>query len=72
MLDRMLHRSYVPAPRLFDFVEDFWLCDDYKPRRLRKRILPSGATELVINVRDEELRIYDRVHPGRTTSDANR
>jgi hypothetical protein len=70
MLDRMLHRSYVPAPRLFDFVEAFWLCDDYKPRRLRKRILPSGAT--VINVRDEELRIYDRVHPGRTTSDANR
>ena len=72
MLVRMLRRSYVPAPRLFDFVEDFWLCDDYRPRRLRESILPSGATELVINLRDEELRIYSRVQPGRTTSDADR
>jgi AraC-like DNA-binding protein len=64
MLDGMLFRSYVPAPPVADFVEDFWLYDDYRPRHLREHILPSGTTELVINLRDDELRIYDRVRPG--------
>src|SRR5262249_26814154 len=64
MLDGMLFRSYVPASPLSAFVEDFWLYDDYRPRHLRERILPSGTVELVINLRDDELRIYDRVRPG--------
>ncbi len=60
----MQHRSYVPGPPLSAFVEDFWLYEDYRPRHLRERILPSGTIELVINLRDDELRIYDRVRPG--------
>jgi len=64
MLDGMLFRSYVPASPLAAFVEDFWLYDDYRPRHLRERILPSGTVELVINLRDDQLRIYDRVRPG--------
>jgi AraC-like DNA-binding protein len=60
----MLFRSYVPASPLSAFVEDFWLYDDYRPEHLRERILPSGTVELVINLRDDELRIYDRVRPG--------
>jgi len=63
MLDGMLFRSYVPATPLSTFVEDFWFYDDYRPRHLRERILPSGTVELVINLRDDELRIYDRVRP---------
>jgi hypothetical protein len=60
----MLSRSYTPASPLADFIEDFWLYDDYRPPHLKERILPSGTTELVINLRDNELRIYDRVRPG--------
>jgi len=60
----MRFRSYVPAPPLAAFVEDFWLYEDYRPRHLMERILPSGTTELVINLREDELRIYDRVRPG--------
>jgi AraC-like DNA-binding protein len=60
----MLYRSYTPASPLADFIEDFWLYDDYRPAHLRERILPSGTTELVINLRDNEFRIYDRVRPG--------
>ena len=60
----MLHRSYTPASPLADFIEDFWLYDDYRPEHLKERILPSGTVELVINLRDNEFRIYDRVRPG--------
>src|SRR5262245_3827266 len=64
MLGGMLYRSYAPASPLAEFVEDFWLYDNYRPRHLRERILPSGTVELVINLRDDQLRIYDRVRPG--------
>ena len=64
MLDCVLFRSYSPAPPLSDFIEDFWLYEGYTPRHLRERILPSGTVELVINLRDDELRIYDRVRRG--------
>ncbi len=60
----MLYRSYTPASPLADFIEDCWLYDDYRPAHLRQRILPSGTTELGINLRDNEFRIYDRVRPG--------
>jgi len=60
----MLYRSYIPASPLADLIEDFWLYDDYRPRHLRDRILPSGTVELVINLRQNELRIYDRTRPG--------
>jgi AraC-like DNA-binding protein len=63
-LDGMLYRSYTPASPLTHFIEDFWLYDDYEPRHLKERILPSGTVELVINLRDNELRIYDRMRPG--------
>jgi AraC-like DNA-binding protein len=58
----MLFRSYIPAPPLRDFITDFWLYDDYTPRHSSERILPSGTLELVINLREDELRIY---HPER-------
>jgi hypothetical protein len=61
----MVHRSCQPFSPLSDLVEDFWLYADYTPRHLNERILPSGTAELVLNLRDDERRIYDRVRPGR-------
>lgn len=63
-LKGLLHRTHTPASPLADFIEDFWLYDEYEPRHLKERILPSGTVELVINLRDNELRIYDRARPG--------
>jgi hypothetical protein len=39
----MLHRSYHPGPPLSEFVEDFWLYDDYWPRHFKERFKPGGA-----------------------------
>ena len=60
----MLYGAYSPASPLSELVEDFWLYDGYTPRHLKERILPSGTFELVINLRDDELRIYDRERIG--------
>jgi AraC-like DNA-binding protein len=61
----MLHRSYIPALPLGDFVDNFWFFDDYVPPFLKECILPSGTIEMVINLRDDELRIYDPLQPER-------
>lgn len=66
ILKPMRYCSYAPAPPLSDFVERFWLCSDAPPHR-RERILPSGTIELVINLLDDEIRIYDPAHPDRCT-----
>lgn len=60
-LDGMPHRSYRPSSPLSDFIGDFWFYADYTPPHLEERILPSGTVELVLNLRDNEVRIYDRM-----------
>jgi hypothetical protein len=62
----MIYRSYTPGPPLGDFIERFWLCSGAPPHR-RERILPSGTIELVVNLRDDEIRIYDPWEPDRCT-----
>jgi hypothetical protein len=57
--------SYIPAAPLSEFVEDLWLGDDYAPPHIKERIVPSGTIELVISLRDDELRIYDAERPNR-------
>jgi len=60
----VIHRTFVPAPPLGDFVQDFWLYENYTQPHHLERILPSGTVELVINLVDDEMRIYDGAHPG--------
>ncbi len=54
----MEYRTYVPAPPLSTFIERFWACSD-EPVHSRERIVPSGTVELVINLREDEIRIFD-------------
>ncbi len=61
----MLFRSYKPSPPLSDFIENFWLYDGYESPHFQERILPSGTFELVFNLRDDELRIYNAARPDR-------
>jgi len=62
----MFYRSYTPGPPLGDFIGRFWLCSDTPPHP-RERILPSGTIEMVFNLCDDEIRIYDPAHDDRST-----
>lgn len=54
----MPYASHVPGPPLDAFVENLWSLSDAPPHA-RERILPSGTLELVINLHEDEFRIYD-------------
>lgn len=58
----MFLRTHQPRPPLDEYVDRFWLCSD-TPAHARERILPSGTIELVINLCDDEIRIYDSAQP---------
>jgi len=49
---------YIPSGPLGQFVDRMWMCAD-EPLHARERILPSGTIELVFNLLDDEIRIYD-------------
>src|SRR5262245_59363267 len=61
----MFLRTYTPGPPLDEYIDRFWFCSDTPPHP-RERILPSGTVELVINLSDDEIRIYDPSQPNRT------
>src|SRR5262245_57237970 len=61
----MLFRRHKPGYPLSRLVEDFWIYDGYAAAHRRERILPSGTFEIVFNLREDELRIYDPGEPAR-------
>jgi AraC-like DNA-binding protein len=58
----MFYMTYAPGPPIDEFVDYFWLFDGGQLAR-KERIVPSGTMELVINLRDDEVRIHDREQP---------
>ncbi|MBC7930634.1 MAG: helix-turn-helix domain-containing protein [Rubrivivax sp.] len=56
----MILRSYIPRPPLSDFVDLLWLYEGYAPPHAKERLLPGGTVELVISLREETMRVYDR------------
>jgi AraC-like DNA-binding protein len=54
----MQYRMYRPGPSFADFVEYLWALRD-TPAHSTERIVPSGTLELVVNVHEDTLRIYD-------------
>ena len=54
---------YKPKPPLSKFVDNFWLVEGYEAEHKNERILPTGTLELVINLRQNELRFYDAERP---------
>jgi AraC-like DNA-binding protein len=53
---------YRPGPPLNEFVDYFWLIQDGQTPRLEK-ILPCGATELVLNLKNDAIDIHDPEKP---------
>ena len=58
-------QTYFPPPPLSDFVDRFWFYQGYTQPHAKERLLPTGTIELVINLREDELRVYDRQDPQR-------
>src|SRR4029434_6217947 len=54
---------YKLKPPLSKFVDNFWLYEGHQPEHKTERILPTGTLELVLNLRQDELRFYDGERP---------
>src|SRR5579884_1564095 len=55
-----VYESYVPQAPLADFVQSFWSYEEDTPLHARERRLPDGSVELVINLREDVVQVYDR------------
>ena len=47
------------APPLSEFVDLLWLYEGYESSHGNERLLPDGTVELVINLREDCIRVYD-------------
>jgi len=55
-----VYSTYVPGAPLADFVESLWFYESTTPLpHTRERRLPSGSVELVINLREDVVSVYD-------------
>ena len=68
MLVVVIARHYTPQPPLSNFVELLWLYEGYSQPHDKERLLPDGSMELVVNLKDDEARVYDRRDPGKFQS----
>jgi AraC-like DNA-binding protein len=59
----MPFHTHIPHAPLSEFVELFWLYQGPRPAHSKERILPSGTPQIIINLRQDALRIYE---PGST------
>lgn len=56
----MAHRTYIPLPSLSEFVDLFWWHEGYAPPHAIERVVPTGAMQLIVNLRESGIRVYDR------------
>lgn len=56
----MVYCTYIPQPPLSEFVELFWSYEGYNPPHVRERVIPTGTMQLIFNLCEDEIRVYDR------------
>jgi AraC-like DNA-binding protein len=66
----MAYRHRTPGPPLDAFVESIWVYDSEPRPHALERILPTGAAQLIVNLKEDQTRLYDPDFPDRcvTTS----
>jgi AraC-like DNA-binding protein len=66
----MPFRHRIPNPPLDSFVESIWVYDTGPRPHALERILPNGAAQLIVNLKEDQTRLYDPDFPERcvTTS----
>ncbi len=65
MIGTMIFCQSAPAEPLAQHVDWFWFFQDLYPPHRREHVLPEGTFELVIDLRDEPRRLFDRDNPRR-------
>lgn len=61
----MPYRHRVPPPPLDAFIESIWVYQNDPQPHVLERILPNGAAQLVVNLKEDETRLYDPERPHR-------
>lgn len=56
----MLFHARSAAAPLNDLVEIIWFAEDSAQTHPRERLLPTGTMELIVNLRDDVIYVYDR------------
>ena len=66
----MPYRHRVPRPPLDSFIESIWVYQNDPVPHALERILPTGAAQLIVNLKEDATRLYDADCPQRcvTTS----
>jgi AraC-like DNA-binding protein len=66
----MLFRHRRPRPPLDRFVESIWVFRSDPRAHPLERVLPTGAPQLIVNLKEDQTRVYDPARPERceTTS----
>lgn len=59
----MAFYSYIPPPPLADFIDLCWLYEGESQPHIKERLLPTNAMELVINLHEDSIKIYDSQDP---------
>ena len=55
----MRYRHRVPRPPLDSFVESIWVYQNDPRAQALERILPTGAAQLIVNLKEDQTRLYD-------------
>src|SRR5262245_46972747 len=64
----VVYRHRIPRPPLDCFVASIWVYrDEGRPCAL-ERILPTGAAQLIVNLKEDQTRLYDPEPPYRCVS----
>jgi hypothetical protein len=58
-----VQHSACPHPPLSAFIKAFWSYEGDLPAHAKERRLPDGSMDLIMNLRDDLIRIYDPLHP---------
>lgn len=64
----MLYRRYIPAAPLDAYVACLWYSEGTQGAHARERLLPNGESGIVIDLREQPVRIYHGDDPARFTT----
>jgi AraC-like DNA-binding protein len=61
----MRYRHRVPRPPLDAFIASIWVYQSDPRQHALERILPTGAAQLIVNLKEDQTRLYDPEAPHR-------
>jgi AraC-like DNA-binding protein len=64
----LFYHQRVPRPPLDAFVASIWVFRDRPRPHALERILPTGAAQLIVNLKEDSTRVYDPARPDRCTT----